>query len=148
MSDGPRGLLLQLHPHPWRDRFGDEFAALLADTPLTVAAVADVVRHAAGLQLAQAFRTLGTGAAAVVQTEIWVRVTMVILALAAAVAALTAGFTAGHALSLRASGPPSAGSLAAPRGQILVTGDPSETAPPAGQVGQINGTLQRIGPVG
>jgi hypothetical protein len=46
-----RRLLLALYPRRWRARYGDEFAALLEETPLTVAAVVDVLRHAVVLRL-------------------------------------------------------------------------------------------------
>ncbi|MCM3885512.1 hypothetical protein [Frankia sp. R82] len=46
-----RRILLALYPRKWRARYGDEFAALLQDTPLTLVAVIDVLRHAAGLRL-------------------------------------------------------------------------------------------------
>ncbi|MCK9926619.1 hypothetical protein MXD62_05450 [Frankia sp. Mgl5] len=46
-----RRLLLALCPRQWRARYGDEFAALLHDTPLTLAAVIDVLRLALGLRL-------------------------------------------------------------------------------------------------
>jgi hypothetical protein len=46
-----RRLFLALYPRKWRARHGDEFAALLEDTPLTVAAVIDVLCHAIGLHL-------------------------------------------------------------------------------------------------
>jgi hypothetical protein len=39
--------LVRLFPRAWRERFGDEFAALLDDTPLSAMAVLDVVRLAA-----------------------------------------------------------------------------------------------------
>jgi hypothetical protein len=47
MSPRWREALVRLHPRPWRDAHGTEFSALLEDTPWSVAAVADVVRHAA-----------------------------------------------------------------------------------------------------
>ncbi|EFC82188.1 hypothetical protein [Parafrankia sp. EUN1f] len=43
--------LLALCPRRWRERYGDEFAALLQDTPLTFAVVIDVLRLAVGLHL-------------------------------------------------------------------------------------------------
>jgi hypothetical protein len=46
-----RRFLLAVYPRQWRARYGDEFAALLQDTPLTLVAVIDVLRHAAGLRL-------------------------------------------------------------------------------------------------
>ncbi|CAI7974206.1 hypothetical protein [Parafrankia sp. BMG5.11] len=46
-----RRFLLALCPRQWRARYGDEFAALLRDTPLTLAAVVDVLRLAMRLHL-------------------------------------------------------------------------------------------------
>ncbi len=46
---GMTRVLLALHPRRWRELYGDEFAALLDDTRLTPAAVADVAVHAAKL---------------------------------------------------------------------------------------------------
>jgi hypothetical protein len=46
-----RRFLLALCPRQWRARYGDEFAALLQDTPLTLAAIIDVLRLAVGLNL-------------------------------------------------------------------------------------------------
>ncbi|KPM53910.1 hypothetical protein ACG83_24370 [Frankia sp. R43] len=46
-----RRSLLALCPRRWRAHYGDEFAALLQDTPLTFAVVLDVLRLAAGLHL-------------------------------------------------------------------------------------------------
>ncbi|PPK62787.1 hypothetical protein V5P93_004043 [Actinokineospora auranticolor] len=43
--------LVALHPKAWRDRYGEEFAALLEDTGLTPRAVVDVVAHAGGLRV-------------------------------------------------------------------------------------------------
>jgi peptidoglycan/LPS O-acetylase OafA/YrhL len=40
------GLLLALHPRSWRVDYGDEFRDVLADTPLTVAVIVDVLRNA------------------------------------------------------------------------------------------------------
>lgn len=45
-----RRFLLTLCPRQWRARYGDEFAALLQDTPLTLAVVIDVLRLAVGLR--------------------------------------------------------------------------------------------------
>lgn len=49
-------VLVALHPRDWRERYGDEFAALLedtllADTGLTPSAAGNVVVQAAGLRL-------------------------------------------------------------------------------------------------
>ncbi len=46
-----RRFLLAMYPRQWRARYGDEFAALLQDTPLTLVAIIDVLRHAAGFRL-------------------------------------------------------------------------------------------------
>ncbi|WP_322759116.1 hypothetical protein [Frankia sp. Cr2] len=46
-----RRLLLAMHPRRWRARYGEEFAALLDDTGLSVAVILDVLHHAIGLQL-------------------------------------------------------------------------------------------------
>jgi hypothetical protein len=43
--------LVALHPKQWRQRYGEEYAALLDDTPLTASVVLDVVLHAARLRL-------------------------------------------------------------------------------------------------
>jgi len=44
-------VLVALHPKDWRERYGEEFAALLEDTRLTPAAVGNAVAAAAGLRL-------------------------------------------------------------------------------------------------
>jgi hypothetical protein len=62
-----RRLLLAMHPRRWRARYGEEFAALLDDTPLTVAVVVDVLCHATGLRL-RAHPQLVRVAAAVLTT--------------------------------------------------------------------------------
>ena len=36
-------LALRLYPAAWRDRYGDEFGALLEETPMSVSAVFDVL---------------------------------------------------------------------------------------------------------
>ncbi len=46
-----RRALVALHPRDWRQRYGDEFAALLGDTRLTPRAVADTLAHGAGLRV-------------------------------------------------------------------------------------------------
>lgn len=48
---GMRDLLVALHPKPWRERYGEEFRALLDDTDLTLRALIDVVTHAATQQV-------------------------------------------------------------------------------------------------
>ena len=47
---GMIGLLVALHPRAWRERYGDEFAALLEDTGVGPRVVVDVVGHALALQ--------------------------------------------------------------------------------------------------
>jgi hypothetical protein len=44
-------VLVALHPREWRERYGDEFAALLEDSRLTPSAVSNVVGQSAGLRL-------------------------------------------------------------------------------------------------
>ncbi len=44
-----RRVLLAMHPRAWRQRYGEEFAALLEDTTLTAAVVADVLKHCGAL---------------------------------------------------------------------------------------------------
>jgi hypothetical protein len=53
-----RGVLVAMHPSAWRQRYGEEFRALLADTTLTPAAVVDVLKNCAGLQARAHSRTL------------------------------------------------------------------------------------------
>lgn len=48
---GMRDLLVALHPEPWRERYGEEFRALLDDTDLTPGALIDVVAHAVTQQV-------------------------------------------------------------------------------------------------
>ncbi len=58
-----RRFLLALCPRRWRARYGDEFAALLQDTSLTLAVVVDVLRLVVGLRLrARPWLTRITGA--------------------------------------------------------------------------------------
>ncbi|WP_322748833.1 MULTISPECIES: hypothetical protein [unclassified Frankia] len=75
-----RRFLLAMYPRQWRARYGDEFAALLQDTPLTLATVIDVLRHAVELRL---------------QSRTWLaQITKSVLATAALeVAAVRAGLT-------------------------------------------------------
>ncbi len=40
-----RSVLVAMHPRGWRQRYGEEFRALLEDTALTPAAVVDVVKN-------------------------------------------------------------------------------------------------------
>ncbi|CAO5157669.1 conserved hypothetical protein [Frankia sp. AiPs1] len=74
-----RRLLLVLCPRQWRARYGDEFASLLQDTPLTLAAVIDVLRLVLGLhhqarpwlaQIAGAVLTTAAMEAAAVRAEL------------------------------------------------------------------------------
>lgn len=51
MLRNPRWLL-QLYPATWRERYGDEFAALLEDCPLTLPALADVLLGALDAHIA------------------------------------------------------------------------------------------------
>jgi hypothetical protein len=44
-------VLVALHPKDWRERYGEEFAALLEDSQLTPRAMADVLAASAGLRL-------------------------------------------------------------------------------------------------
>ena len=46
---GMIGLLVALYPTKWREKFGEEFAALLEDTRLTPGAVVDVMVQAGKL---------------------------------------------------------------------------------------------------
>lgn len=46
MRSAPARWLLALYPAHWRARYGDEFSALLDETPLTPALVIDVIRGA------------------------------------------------------------------------------------------------------
>jgi hypothetical protein len=45
-----RSVLVAMHPRAWRSRYGEEFRALLEDTSLTPAAVADILKNCIGLQ--------------------------------------------------------------------------------------------------
>ena len=45
-----RRVLPAMHPSAWRQRYGEEFQALLEDTTLTPAAVVDILKNCAGLQ--------------------------------------------------------------------------------------------------
>lgn len=72
--------LVAVHPAAWRERYGDEFAALLEDTRLTPRVVADVlvgaarlraVHHWRGLSiLATLFVSMGSVAAATMTVEV------------------------------------------------------------------------------
>jgi len=61
-----RGLLIRLYPQCWREEYGDGFAALLDQTPLSVAVVFDCLRGAATAQV-RAHRL----SAALVAATIW-----------------------------------------------------------------------------
>ncbi len=56
-SDRLARTLLRLYPRPWRERYGDEFLALVADTGLSWRAAADVV-IAAGVERARTIAAL------------------------------------------------------------------------------------------
>jgi hypothetical protein len=45
-----RSVLVATHPRAWRERYGEEFRALLEDTALTPAAVIDILKNCVGLQ--------------------------------------------------------------------------------------------------
>lgn len=57
------GLLVALHPKDWRERYGEEFAALLEDTPLTPSAVANVAAHSVALHVRARLETVLVAAA-------------------------------------------------------------------------------------
>jgi hypothetical protein len=61
-----RAVLVAIHPRGWRQRYAEEFRALLDDTRLTPSAVVDIARHCAGLQARAHPRTLLVAAAALV----------------------------------------------------------------------------------
>lgn len=76
-----RTVLVAMHPREWRQRYGEEFRALLEDTRLTRAAVFDIARHCAALHARAHARVLLLTGAAVVSVT-------------CEVAALCAGLTA------------------------------------------------------
>lgn len=45
-----RSALVAMHPKAWRQRYGEEFRALLADTTLTPAALIDIGKNCLALQ--------------------------------------------------------------------------------------------------
>jgi hypothetical protein len=45
-----RSVLVAMHPRAWRSRYGEEYRALLEDTTLTPAAVADILKNCIALQ--------------------------------------------------------------------------------------------------
>jgi hypothetical protein len=45
-----RRVLVAMHPRSWRQRYGEEFRALLEDTTLTPVAVVDILKNCIGLQ--------------------------------------------------------------------------------------------------
>ena len=51
--------MLKLYPRPWRERYGDEFAALLAEQPRTIQLVIDVLAGAIDARLHPQVRTQG-----------------------------------------------------------------------------------------
>jgi hypothetical protein len=53
-----RSVLVTMHPRAWRQRYGEEFRALLEDTVLTRAAVVDIVKNCCGLQVRAHARAL------------------------------------------------------------------------------------------
>jgi hypothetical protein len=53
-----RGVLVAMHPRAWRQRYGEEFRALLDDTTLTPAAVVDILKNCLGLQARARHRAL------------------------------------------------------------------------------------------
>ncbi len=61
-----RRVLVALHPRDWRQRYGEEFAALLDDTQLSPSAVANVVAYSIGLQVRAHRRVVSVIAAALV----------------------------------------------------------------------------------
>lgn len=63
---GVERVLVALYPKKWRDSFGDEFMALLEETPITPLVVSDVVIHAAALRV-RFYRT----ATVVVLLAVW-----------------------------------------------------------------------------
>ena len=65
-----RTVLVAMYPRAWRQRYGEEFRALLDDTRLTPAAVADVVRHCAALQARAHARALQVTVAALVSVSV------------------------------------------------------------------------------
>jgi hypothetical protein len=44
-----RNVLVAMHPRAWRQRYGEEFRALLDDTLLTPTAVLDIIRNCAAV---------------------------------------------------------------------------------------------------
>lgn len=66
--DIARRLLVAMHPRDWRRRYGEEFTALLEDTRLTPAAVADVVAHSVRLHVRAHLTTVLVVAAALLST--------------------------------------------------------------------------------
>lgn len=59
-----RSALVAMHPRAWRQRYGEEFRALLDDTTLTPAAVVDILTSCLALQARAHPRALLVGAAA------------------------------------------------------------------------------------
>ena len=48
---GLKRVLVAIYPKKWRDSFGDEFTALMEETPMTPVVVWDVAIHAGKLQV-------------------------------------------------------------------------------------------------
>lgn len=67
---GMRDLLVALHPKPWRERYGEEFRALLDDTDLTPRTLIDVVTHAATQQVRARFTLVLVALAIVASTSV------------------------------------------------------------------------------
>ncbi|MFD4763972.1 hypothetical protein ACFWOJ_35600 [Streptomyces sp. NPDC058439] len=65
-----RELLVALHPKPWRERYGEEFRALLDDTDLTPRTLIDVITHAATQQVRARFMLVLVTLAIVMSTSV------------------------------------------------------------------------------
>jgi hypothetical protein len=76
-------LLLRVYPARWRDRYGEEFAALLEDTPATPSVIADAVGAAATLHVRAATQSLITsgGPAVTIDFGGWHSRTFAVLAI-------------------------------------------------------------------
>lgn len=59
-------ILVALHPKSWRDRYGEEFTALLEDSRLTPGGVIDVLAHTVRLHVRARRRAVLTAAALVI----------------------------------------------------------------------------------
>jgi hypothetical protein len=58
-----RSALVAMHPRAWRQRYGEEFRALLEDTTLTPVAVVDILKNCVGLHARAHPSTLLVGCA-------------------------------------------------------------------------------------